>query len=115
MNLRLIVIDSLSSLFSGLAPKNQSSIAQQKELLHLFKILTKKYFIGIVYTNNTKDAHITRVSELRNLVGEPISSFCCAILDWFLGARPEKSEDSESMTIKRRFILSFLAFRRLTR
>lgn len=27
MNLRLIVIDSLSSLFSGLPPKNQASMA----------------------------------------------------------------------------------------
>jgi hypothetical protein len=45
-----------------------------KELLYYFKTLTKKYFIGVVFTNNTKDTYgITRVSELRNLVGEPIS------------------------------------------
>merc|ERR1711959_219440 len=45
-------------------------------LAHLVSLLkAKKYFIGIVYTNNTKDTHVSRVSELRNLVGEPISSW----------------------------------------
>ena len=73
MNLRLIVVDSLSSLFAGITPKNHAALAQAKELLQYFKILTKKYFIGIVFTNNTKDAYVTRVSDLKNLVGEPMS------------------------------------------
>ena len=37
------------------------------------KTLTKKYFISIIYTNNTKDSHVTRVTELKNLVGEPLN------------------------------------------
>jgi len=45
-----------------------------KDLLYCFKTLTKKYFIGVVFTNNTKDAQgVTRVSELKNLVGEPMA------------------------------------------
>ena len=73
-NLRLIFIDSISSLFSGLTQKNQNHVILVKELLYYFKTLTKKYFIGVVITNNTKDAQgVTRVSELRNLVGEPLS------------------------------------------
>jgi hypothetical protein len=37
------------------------------------KTLTKKYFISVIYTNNTKDANVTRVTELKNLVGEPLT------------------------------------------
>ena len=45
-----------------------------KDLLYFFKTLTKKHFIGVVYTNNTKDANlIQRVTDLKNLVGEPLS------------------------------------------
>lgn len=74
VNLRLIFIDSLSSLFSGLSSKNQQHIALVKDLLYYFKTLTKKYYIGVVFTNNTKDAlGVSRVSELKNLVGEPLS------------------------------------------
>lgn len=44
-----------------------------KELLFYFKNFTKKYFISVVYTNNTKDGGATRVTELKNLVGEPLT------------------------------------------
>ena len=45
-----------------------------KELLYYFKTFTKKYFICVMFTNNTKDTFgVTRVSELKNLVGEPVS------------------------------------------
>ena len=44
-----------------------------KELLFYFKSLTKKYFISVVFTNNTKDARVSRVTELKNLVGEPLN------------------------------------------
>ena len=74
-NLRLIVIDSLSSLFSGIDMKrsNQYYYSLIKELLYYVKSITKKYFISIVYTNNTKDGMVSRVTELKNLVGEPLS------------------------------------------
>ena len=45
-----------------------------KDLLYFFKTLTKKHFIGVVYTNNTKDVQmVQKVTDLRNLVGEPLS------------------------------------------
>ena len=74
-NLRLIVIDSLSSLFSGIDMKrsNQYYYCLVKELVYYIKSLTKKYFISVVYTNNTKDGMVSRVTELKNLVGEPLS------------------------------------------
>ena len=73
-NLRLIVIDSLSSLFSGIPTKqNQYYFSLVKELLFYLKTLTKKYFISVIYTNNTKDSMVSRVTELKNLVGEPLS------------------------------------------
>jgi replicative DNA helicase len=73
-NLRMIVIDSLSSLFSGIPTKqNQYYFSLVKELLFYLKSLTKKYFISVIYTNNTKDAMVSRVTELKNLVGEPLS------------------------------------------
>lgn len=38
------------------------------------KNLTKEHFISVVYTNNTKDAnHVTKVTDLKNLVNEPLS------------------------------------------
>ena len=44
-----------------------------KELLYYFKTLAKHHFVGVVYTNNTKDAaSVTRVTDLKNLVGEPL-------------------------------------------
>lgn len=72
-NLRLIVIDSLSSLFSSITNKNQYYFSLVKELLYYLKSITKKYFISIVYTNNTKDSHVSRVTELKNLIGEPMT------------------------------------------
>jgi len=73
-NLRMIVIDSLSSLFSGIPLKhNQYYFSLVKELLYYLKSLTKKYFISIIYTNNTKDGMVSRVTELKNLVGEPLA------------------------------------------
>ena len=73
-NVRMIIIDSLSSLFSGIPLKhNQYYFSLVKELLYYLKSLTKKYFISIVYTNNTKDGMVSRVTELKNLVGEPLA------------------------------------------
>jgi len=72
-NLRLIVIDSLSGLFSGITQKNQYYFSLVKELLYYLKSLTKKYFISVVYTNNTKDKHVSKVTELKNLVGEQMT------------------------------------------
>jgi len=72
-NVRMIVIDSLSSLFSGISTKNHYYSSMIKELLYYFKTLTKKYYISIIYTNNTKDNMVSRVTELKNLVGEPLS------------------------------------------
>ena len=70
----MIVIDSLSSLFSGIPLKhNQYYFSLVKELLYYLKSLTKKYFISIIYTNNTKDGMVSRVTELKNLVGEPLT------------------------------------------
>lgn len=45
-----------------------------KEVLYFFKSLTKKHLVGVVYTNNTKDANLVqRVTDLKNLVNEPLS------------------------------------------
>lgn len=73
VDLRLIVIDSLSSLFAGLPSAKQHFSQMVKDLLYYFKTLTKNHFVGIVYTNNTKDATVQRVTDLRNQVGEPLS------------------------------------------
>ena len=72
-NLRMIVIDNLSCLFSNIPQRGQYYYNLIKELLYYMKTLTKKYFISVVYTNNTKDANVTRVTELKNLVGEPLT------------------------------------------
>ena len=72
-NLRMIVIDSLSSLFSGISTKNNYYASMVKELLYYLKSLTKKYYISVIYTNNTKDGLVSRVTELKNLIGEPLS------------------------------------------
>ena len=69
----MIVIDSLSGLFSVIPQKKDYYMSLVKELLFYFKSLTKKYFISVVYTNNTKDSHVSRVTELKNLVGEPLN------------------------------------------
>ena len=73
VDLRLIVIDSLSSLFAGLPTAKPNYFSMVKDLLYYFKTLSKNHFVGIVYTNNTKDASVTRVTDLRNQVGEPMS------------------------------------------
>jgi len=44
-----------------------------KELLYYFKCLTKKHFISVMYTNNTRDEGATRVTDLKNQIGEPLS------------------------------------------
>ena len=40
-----------------------------------FKSFTKKYFVSVVYTNNSVNDTINtqRVTDLKNLVGEPLS------------------------------------------
>ena len=55
-DLRLIVIDSLSSLFNGVPSKAYFSLI--KDLLFYFKSLTKKHYVGVVYTNNSKDTSV---------------------------------------------------------
>ena len=54
VDLRLIVIDSLSSLFNGVQAKGYFGLI--KDLLFYFKSLTKKHSVGVVYTNNSKDS-----------------------------------------------------------
>ena len=73
VDLRMIMIDSLSSLFAGLSTNKQAYYQSVKDLLFYFKTLAKNHFVGIVYTNNTKDASVTRVTDLRNQVGEPLT------------------------------------------
>ena len=80
--LKMIVIDSLSSLFweTGANPstsKGSHDRLQQhliKEVLYYLKVLATKYFISIIFTNNTRDgAHqVTRVSEISLQLGEPL-------------------------------------------
>jgi hypothetical protein len=52
----MIVIDSLSALFNSVPAKPHQYFTMIKELLFYFKSLTKRHFISVVYTNNTKDA-----------------------------------------------------------
>ena len=73
VDLRLIVIDSLSSLFAALPGVKAHYYQMIKELLCQFKTLAKNHFVGVVYTNNTKDASVQRVTDLKNQVGEPLS------------------------------------------
>ena len=74
VDLRLIFIDSLSSLFSAVPNNKQHYFQMVKEVLYFFKSLTKKHLVGVVYTNNTKDANLVqRVTDLKNLVNEPLS------------------------------------------
>jgi RecA/RadA recombinase len=70
--LKMIVIDSLSSLFwetnSAASSKAHDKHQQQliKEVLYYLKVLSRKYFICVVFTNNTRDGaqNVTRVSEI---------------------------------------------------
>lgn len=69
-NLKMLIIDSLSSLFWECGSKSQKihDRYQQliKELLYYFKLLTRKYFICVIFTNNTRDGGASRVTELTN-------------------------------------------------
>jgi len=59
-DLRLIVIDSLSSLFAPVPHKQHQYFQLIKELLFYFKSLNKKHFVSVVYTNNSvNDTHFT--------------------------------------------------------
>ena len=41
--------------------------------MYYFKTLAKNHFVGVVYTNNSKDvSSLTRVTDLKNQVGEPM-------------------------------------------
>ena len=75
-NLKLIIIDSLSSLFWEVGSKSlkQHERYQQqiKEVLYYFKCLTRRHHVGVIFTNNCKDAGVTRVTDLQNQVGEPL-------------------------------------------
>ena len=57
-DLRLIVIDSLSSLFAAVSARKDQYYQMVKDLLFYFKTLSKNHFVGVVYTNNTKDAGV---------------------------------------------------------
>ena len=73
-DLRLIVIDSLSALFNAVPAKPAQYFSLIKELLFYFKSLTKKHFISVLYTNNTKDSAVVhRVTEVKTIVGEPLN------------------------------------------
>lgn len=73
-DLRMIVIDSLSSLFAQSSAKQQQYFQQIKDLLYYFKNLTKRHNVCVIYTNNTRDAAgISKVTDLKNLVHEPLS------------------------------------------
>ena len=73
-DLRMIIIDSLSALFNAVPAKPTQYFSMIKELLFYFKSLTKKHFISVVYTNNTKDAStVQRVTEVKTIVGEPLN------------------------------------------
>ena len=91
VDLRLIFIDSLSSLFSA-APRNkQNYLDLIKEILFFFNSLTKKHSVCVVYTNNTKDDNVKkRVTEVKNLVNEP--------LVWSVDKQIYASQSSEGLT-----------------
>lgn len=73
VDLRLVVIDSLSSLLAATSTNKQQYQQMVKDLLYYFKTLAKTHFVGVVYSNNSKDvASLTRVTDLRNQVGEPL-------------------------------------------
>lgn len=74
VDLRLILIDSLSSLFATIQGKSQQYYSSIKDILILFETLAKKHHVGIVFTNNTMDATVSRTTDLRNQVGEPLES-----------------------------------------
>lgn len=76
----MIVIDSLSSLFweSGTSASSKAHDRHQqqliKEVLYYLKVLSRKYFISVVFTNNTRDgaSSVTRISEISTQLGEPL-------------------------------------------
>ena len=74
-DLRMIVIDGLSSLFAAIPTKQHQYFQLIKELLFYFKSFTKKHFVSVIYTNNSVNdtIHTQRVTDLKNLVGEPLS------------------------------------------
>ena len=64
----IIVIDSLSSMAS--AYSKLEAMRYLKEALTLMKILNKKFYCMVMFTNNAYDG-ATKISELSRLVGEP--------------------------------------------
>ena len=67
----IIIVDSLSSMASAVAQRSIATI-YLKEVLTLFKILNKKYYWMVIFTNNAYDG-ATKISEISRLVHEPIS------------------------------------------
>jgi hypothetical protein len=54
------MIDSLSSLINACSnAKAKQMFSVVKEMLFLFKTLTKRHFVSVVYTNNLKDPSST--------------------------------------------------------
>lgn len=79
--LKMIVIDSLSSLFWETSAQSTSKGSHDrhqqqliKEVLYYLKVLANKHFISIIFTNNTRDGAqgVTRVSEISTQLGEPL-------------------------------------------
>lgn len=58
VDLRLVIIDSLSSLFAASSIKRDAFYQSVKDLLFYLKTLAKNHFVGVVYTNNTRDAGV---------------------------------------------------------
>ena len=66
----LIIIDSLSSMISGIQQWSQA-IQSLKEVLTLLKTLNKWYFIMTIFTNNAHEG-ATKITNLYRLVQEPM-------------------------------------------
>jgi len=62
----LLFIDSLSSLFCGIPQKQHNYFQLVKDLVYYLKALSKRHNVGVVYTNSTREAAPTRVSEIKN-------------------------------------------------
>lgn len=67
----MIIIDSLSSMTAAVPQKAQITL-YLKEVLTLVKILNKRYYCMVIFTNNAYDG-ATKISELGKLVQEPMN------------------------------------------
>ena len=67
----MIVIDSLSGIIQSTSQKQQGQIT--KEILYYIKRISKEHGILLIFTNSTREQNITRISELKNIINEPLS------------------------------------------